>query len=149
MQIYILKKLTSTRKVFLNFGSLQVKMKCKHWQRQKRKKKTKNKNEKIFRLWWRYGRIRQKDGWVAKEKAIKNETDAIFAIRYVPNSFKELESSDEEENTEINEVEENKKTRGRKKKVTTAIEEDLKKLQQDYQNDIEIINAKDFDIFEA
>src|SRR5699024_11176809 len=77
----------------------------------------------------------------------KNETDAIFAIRYVPNSFKELESSDEEENTEINEVEENKKTRGRKKKVTTAIEEDLKKLQQDYQNDIEIINAKDFDIF--
>ena len=71
----------------------------------------------------------------------------MFAIRYVPNSFKELESNDEEEDIEINEAEENKKTRGRKKKVTTAIEEDLKKLQQDYQNDIEIINAKDFDIF--
>ena len=82
-----------------------------------------------------------------RRKLSKNETDAMFAIRYVPNSFKELESSDEEENTEINEVEESKKTRGRKKKVTTAIEEDLKKLQQDYQNDIEIINAKDFDIF--
>ena len=77
-----------------------------------------------------------------RRKLSKNETDAMFAIRYVPNSFKELESSDEEEDAE-----ENKKTRGRKKKAITAIEEDLKKLQQDYQNDIEIINAKDFDIF--
>lgn len=80
-----------------------------------------------------------------RRKLSKNETDAMFAIRYVPNSFKELESS--EEDAKVNEVEENKKTRGRKKKITTAIEEDLKKLQQDYQNDIEIINAKDFDIF--
>ena len=77
-----------------------------------------------------------------RRKLSKNETDAMFAIRYVPNSFKELESSDEEEDAE-----ENKKTRGRKKKAITAIEEDLRELQQDYQNDIEIINAKDFDIF--
>ena len=82
-----------------------------------------------------------------RRKLSKNETDAMFAIRYVPNSFKELDVNEEEENAETNELEENKKTRGRKKKVSTATEEDLKRLQQDYQNDIEIINAKDFDIF--
>ena len=81
-----------------------------------------------------------------RRKLSKNETDAMFAIRYVPNSFKELDVNEEEENAETNELEENKKTRGRKKKVSTATEEDLKRLQQDYQKDIEIRNAKDFDI---
>ena len=46
-----------------------------------------------------------------RRKLSKNETDAMFAIRYVPNSFKELESSDEEEDAE-----ENKKTRVERKK---------------------------------
>ena len=84
-----------------------------------------------------------------RRKLSKNETDALFAIRTVPNSFKELaENFNEntepmEENIEEQEV---KKTRGRKKK-TTAIIEDLKKLQQEYENNIETINAKDFDIF--
>ena len=84
-----------------------------------------------------------------RRKLSKNETDALFAIRTVPNSFKELaENFNEntepiEENLEEQEV---KKTRGRKKK-TTAIIEDLKKLQQEYENNIETINAKDFDIF--
>ena len=82
-----------------------------------------------------------------RRKLSKNETDAMFAIRYVPNSFKELDVNEEEENAETNELEENKKTRGRKKKISTVVEEDLERLQQEYQNDIEIINAKDFDIF--
>ena len=80
-----------------------------------------------------------------RRKLSKNETDAMFAIKYVPNSFKELEENIEmeEKSTEL----EDKKTRGRRKKESTAIEEDLKKLKQEYQNDIKIINAKDFDIF--
>jgi hypothetical protein len=77
-----------------------------------------------------------------RRKLSKNETDAMFAIRYVPNSFSELEKNENIE--EDLEEQEDKKT---KKKKETALEKDLNELKKEYQNDIEIINAKDFDIF--
>ena len=77
-----------------------------------------------------------------RRKLSKNETDAMFAIRYVPNSFSELEKNENSE--EDLEEQEDKKT---KKKKETALEKDLNELKKEYQNDIEIINAKDFDIF--
>lgn len=83
-----------------------------------------------------------------RRKLSKNETDAMFAIKLVPNSFKELEEEkiDNEEVEDLEEQEKSKKTRTKKKKET-ALEKDLQELQKEYQNDIEIINAKDFDIF--
>lgn len=77
-----------------------------------------------------------------RRKLSKNETDAMFAIRYVPNSFSELEKNENSE--EDLEEQEDKKN---KKKKETALEKDLNELKKEYQNDIEIINAKDFDIF--
>lgn len=83
-----------------------------------------------------------------RRKLSKNETDAIFAIKQVQNSFRELEEQkiDNEEEKDLEENEENKKTRTKKKKET-VLEKDLKELQREYQNNIEVINAKDFDIF--
>ena len=83
-----------------------------------------------------------------RRKLSKNETDAMFAIKLVPNSFRELEEQgiDNEEEKDLEGQEESKKTRNKKKKET-ALEKDLQELQKEYQNDIEIINAKDFDIF--
>lgn len=81
-----------------------------------------------------------------RRKLSKNETDAMFAIKIVPNSFRELEEQDVVENKELK-GEENQKTKTRKKKIMSAIEKDLQELQKEYENDIEIINAKDFDIF--
>lgn len=83
-----------------------------------------------------------------RRKLSKNETDAMFAIKLVPNSFRELEEKeiDNEEVEDLEEQEESKKTRTKKKKET-ALEKDLQELQKEYQDDIEIINAKDFDIF--
>ena len=77
-----------------------------------------------------------------RRKLSKNETDAMFAIRYVPNSFSELEKNENSEE-ELEEQEDKKN----KKKKETALEKDLNELKKEYQNDIEIINAKDFDIF--
>lgn len=77
-----------------------------------------------------------------RRKLSKNETDAMFAIRYVPNSFSEVEKNENSE--EDFEEQEDKKT---KKKKETALEKDLNELKKEYQNNIEIINAKDFDIF--
>lgn len=83
-----------------------------------------------------------------RRKLSKNETDAMFAIKLVPNSFRELEEQgiDNEEEKDLEGQEESKKTRNKKKKET-ALGKDLQELQKEYQNDIEIINAKDFDIF--
>lgn len=77
-----------------------------------------------------------------RRKLSKNETDAMFAIRYVPNSFSELEKNENSEE-ELEEQEDKKN----KKKKETALEKDLNELKKEYQNNIEIINAKDFDIF--
>ena len=83
-----------------------------------------------------------------RRKLSKNETDAMFAMRLVPNSFREVEEKKlgNEEVEDLEEQEESKKTRTKKKKET-ALEKDLQELQEEYRNDIEIINAKDFDIF--
>ena len=83
-----------------------------------------------------------------RRKLSKNETDAIFAIKQVPNSFKELEKQNETD-IEIF-IEENedevKKSKTKAKKVN-ALEKDLTNLKKEYKKDIQIINAKDFDIF--
>ncbi len=81
-----------------------------------------------------------------RRKLSKNETDAMFAVKIVPNSFRELEEQEVVGNKELKE-EENQKTKTRKKKIMSAIEKDLQELQKEYENDIEIINAKDYDIF--
>ena len=78
----------------------------------------------------------------------KTETDAIFAIKQVPDSFKELEK-DKENDIEIyveKDEEEVKKEKARTKKVNHLIR-DLAILKKDYEENIEVINKKDFDIF--
>ncbi len=94
-----------------------------------------------------------------RRKLSKNETDAIFAIREVPESFKELEKEkdtavelyieqDEEDENVEEEAKNSKKTKGKSKKVN-PLNKDLERLKKDYQNNIEVINTKDFDIFGA
>ncbi len=83
-----------------------------------------------------------------RRKLSKNETDAIFAIREVPESFKELEK-EKDTSVEIfveKEEEEVKKQQARSKK-TNALNKDLTRLKKEYEEDAEVINAKDFDIF--
>lgn len=65
-----------------------------------------------------------------RRKLSKNETDAIFAIKQVLMSFKEIEESTED--------------RAKKEK---NVEKEFKQLIEEYKNNIEIINSKDFDIF--
>ena len=65
-----------------------------------------------------------------RRKLSKNETDAIFAIKQVLMSFKEIEESSEDE-----------------AKKGKNIEKEFKQLIDEYKNNIEIINSKDFDIF--
>ncbi len=65
-----------------------------------------------------------------RRKLSKNETDAIFAIKQVLMSFKEIEESSEDE-----------------AKKGKNIEKEFKQLIEEYKNNIEIINSKDFDIF--
>ena len=86
-----------------------------------------------------------------RRKLSKNETDAIFAIREVPESFKELEKEkdtavelymEKEENLEENDNQKKSKT-----KKINPLSKDLERLKKDYEKNIEIINAKDFDIF--
>ena len=79
-----------------------------------------------------------------RRKLSKNETDALFAIKEVPDSFKELEKENETD-VEIYAVKEENKKEKRKKE--TALEKDLEKLKKQYEDDIEIVNTKDFDIF--
>ena len=60
-----------------------------------------------------------------RRKLSKTETDAIFAGKYIMNVYKTLDES------------ENKK----------VIENELKRLKDEYKNDLEYISIKDFDIF--
>lgn len=85
---------------------------------------------------------------VQRRKLSKNETDAIFAIKQVPDSFKELEKENETdlEIFVVEDEEEVKKAKTKKKKMN-PLEIDLSNLKKDYEKDIKIINAKDFDIF--
>ena len=83
-----------------------------------------------------------------RRKLSKNETDAIFAIKQVPDSFKELEKEkDNDVEIFVEKTEEEVKKARSKTKKTNPLERDLKNLKQEYEKDIEIINSKDFDIF--
>ena len=79
-----------------------------------------------------------------RRKLSKNETDALFAIKEEPDYNKELEKENETD-VEIYAVKEENKKEKRKKE--TALEKDLEKLKKQYEDDIEIVNTKDFDIF--
>ena len=78
-----------------------------------------------------------------RRKLSKNETDAVFAIKQVPESFKELEKENETD-VEVFVEKNEKETKNQRK---NALEKDLERLKEDYEKDFEIINAKDFDIF--
>ena len=85
---------------------------------------------------------------VQRRKLSKNETDAIFAIRQVPASFKELEKENETDvEIFIEENEEKAKDSKAKRKKLNPLEKDLENLKKEYEKDIKIINVKDFDIF--
>lgn len=90
-----------------------------------------------------------------RRKLSKNETDAIFAARQVIDSFRGLEKgngenkkrdkedvNDKTENDEEDKIDEKEQTKDNK-----VLAKDLKKLQEDYKNDLEYISMKDFDIF--
>ena len=67
-----------------------------------------------------------------RRKLSKNETDGIFAIKEAICSIRELTSKEEIlENIDKNKV----------------LQQDLKRLKENYKNDLEYINKKDFDIF--
>lgn len=77
---------------------------------------------------------------IQRRKLSKNETDAIFAAREVRDSFKELQKRNHKQQDEIiekEELEEQNKT----------FKKELARLQEEYKNDLEYINMKDFDIF--
>lgn len=85
---------------------------------------------------------------IQRRKLSKNETDAVFAMKQIPSSFKELEKENE---TDVElfiekEEEEVKKSKVKSKKAST-LETDLDNLKKEYEKDIEVINMKDFDIF--
>lgn len=84
-----------------------------------------------------------------RRKLSKNETDAVFAFKQVPNSFKEI-NSESETDVEIFLEKEESEVKGQKKKSrkkVSQLDKDLDNLKKEYEEDIEIINAKDFDIF--
>ena len=82
-----------------------------------------------------------------RRKLSKNETDAIFAIRQVPDSFKQLEKEKDTDIEIYKEYDENEANKKKKNKKATSLEKDLEKLKEEYEKDIVIINSKDFDIF--
>ncbi len=84
-----------------------------------------------------------------RRKLSKNETDAIFALKQVPNSFKEINNENETDVEVFVEKEEAevKKQRKKTKKKKSNIDTDLENLKKEYEEDIDVINSKDFDIF--
>lgn len=73
-----------------------------------------------------------------RRKLSKNETDAIFAAKVVTDSIKKLaESKQKDQNIDEKEIE----------KINSVLEKDLNRLKEEYKNNIEYINIKDFDIF--
>lgn len=67
-----------------------------------------------------------------RRKLSKNETDAIFAAKQVIKSIKEIEKTNKDTTKNTN---------------NNILEKDLKKLKEEYTEDLEYINMKDFDIF--
>lgn len=106
----------------------------------------KNKMKKYFDYEEDFEDLGKKMDELQRRKLSKNETDALFAIRQVPNSFKQLEKK-KETDIEIYEEKDEAELKDKKGKKVTALESDLSRLRKEYENDIEVINAKDFDIF--
>lgn len=106
----------------------------------------KNKKKKYFDYEEDFEDLGKKMDELQRRKLSKNETDALFAIRQVPNSFKQLEKK-KETDIEIYEEKDEAELKDKKGKKVTALESDLSRLRKEYENDIEVINAKDFDIF--
>ena len=86
---------------------------------------------------------------IQRRKLSKNETDAIFALKQVPNSFREINSEKDTDLEIFVEKEEAdvKKTKRKTSKKVSMLDKDLDNLKKEYESDIEIINSKDFDIF--
>ena len=90
-------------------------------------------------------KLGQKMDELQRRKLSKNETDALFAIRQVPESFRELEK-EKETSVEVYEQKDVEEVKKKSKKIS-PLEKDLEQLKEEYEKDIEVINAKDFDIF--
>ena len=90
-------------------------------------------------------KLGQKMDELQRRKLSKNETDALFAIRQVPESFRELEK-EKETSVEVYEQKDAEEVKKKSKKIS-PLEKDLEQLREEYEKDIEVINAKDFDIF--
>lgn len=88
-----------------------------------------------------------------RRKLSKNETDAIFAAREVIESFREVEKTNKEikksDKEDFKDKTEKEGKIGEKEQTENnkVLAKDLKKMQEDYKNDLEYINMKDFDIF--
>ena len=90
-------------------------------------------------------KLGQKMDELQRRKLSKNEADALFAIRQVPESFRELEK-EKETSVEVYEQKDAEEVKKKSKKIS-PLEKDLEQLKEEYEKDIEVINAKDFDIF--
>ena len=77
---------------------------------------------------------------VQRRKLSKNETDAIFAAKQVPSSVKAIIELRKNLSSKDKQVE---------AKQTAIIEKELEDLKEEYKNNLEYINMKDFDIFGA
>ena len=85
-----------------------------------------------------------------RRKLSKNETDAIYAIKQVPDSFKELEKEKENDTAiEVYAEKEEEEVKNKKGSKVTSLEKDLARLKKEYEKNSEEIQAKDFDIFGA
>ncbi len=67
-----------------------------------------------------------------RRKLSKNETDAIFAVKQALNSAQILNNTKSDKLT---------------KQQKEMLEQDLNKLKEEYENNIDVINLKDFDVF--
>ena len=87
-------------------------------------------------------KLGQKMDELQRRKLSKNEMDALFAIRQVPESFRELEK-EKETSVEVYEQKDAEEVKKKSKKIS-PLEKDLEQLKEEYEKDIEVINAKDF-----
>lgn len=79
---------------------------------------------------------------IQRRKLSKNETDSIFAAKCAIEAIRELDKNRKNKNNKIEETEEEQNNENMK-----VFEKDLKRLQEEYKENIEYINMKDFDIF--
>lgn len=114
---------------------------------EKQKENKKDKIEKYFDYETDLEELGKMVDEVQRRKLSKNETDAVFAASEVIDSFRELQKLNQRvsaNNKEENNHSEEPQQQDQKNQV---LEKDLKRIQEDYKNDLEYINMKDFDIF--